>query len=114
MKREAAILVGLTHETVPAMKVGLDAGMASLQDDLQSLRTFMPELEADAYERGSGAYYVAGSYFRLGEKDKGFEWLDRSYSNREDIGGHLLADPDLDGIRNDPRYLDLVKRLGLG
>jgi hypothetical protein len=61
----------------------------------------------------SWAYDVAVCYFRLGEKDKGFEWLDRSYFNGEKIGYYVKWAPEVDGVRTDPRYLDLLKRLGL-
>jgi hypothetical protein len=49
----------------------------------------------------------------LGENDKGFEWLNRSCSAREGSLLEVTFDPDLDGVRNDPRYLDLLKSIGL-
>jgi hypothetical protein len=49
----------------------------------------------------------------VGENDKGFEWLERSYSRREGYLTGITHWTQLDGVRNDPRYLDLLKRLGL-
>jgi len=54
----------------------------------------------------------------LGDVDKGFEWLERAYSQRESLSLSfslldIQCDWFLDGVRTDPRYLDLLKRLGL-
>jgi hypothetical protein len=40
------------------------------------------------------------------------EWLERAYSVKEDLG-YIKYEPDYDGVRADPRYLDLLKKLGL-
>jgi hypothetical protein len=63
---------------------------------------------------GITAFSLARYYFYLGENDKGFEWLERSYSRREVGFPWITVEPDFDGVRTDPRYLDLLKRLGLG
>ena len=60
-----------------------------------------------------GATGIADLYFFLGDVDKGFEWLERAYSKREEGLLTIQWDWDLDGVRTDPRYLDLLKRLGL-
>ena len=49
----------------------------------------------------------------MGENDKGFEWLERSYARKEPNLMYIKCYEDLDGVRTDPRYIDLVKRLGL-
>jgi len=53
-------------------------------------------------------------FFFLGDVEKGFEWLERAYSNRERGLFNIQFEGYLDGVRTDPRYLDLLKRLGLG
>jgi hypothetical protein len=47
------------------------------------------------------------------ETTGGFQWLEHSYSRREVSLTWITGDPSFDGVRNDPRYLDLLKRLGL-
>jgi hypothetical protein len=82
-------------------------------DDRRTLRRLLPELETHLDETGVPQYEIASFYFHLGENDKGFDWLEKSYSSGEgDLLG-LKVDPDLDGIHTDPRYLDLLKKLGL-
>jgi hypothetical protein len=70
--------------------------------------------DKNARETGTTATEIADLHFFLGDVDEGFEWLERAYSKRE--GGLLLIQRRwfLDGVRTDPRYLDLLKRLGLG
>ena len=48
----------------------------------------------------------------LGEKDLAFKLLERAYQERQGIK-LLKVDPRLDNIRSDPRYSDLLKRVGL-
>ena len=54
---------------------------------------------------------LACSYARLGERNEAFNWLERAYS--EHNGGLLQIrfDPDLNSLRSDIRYQDLVRRM---
>jgi len=59
------------------------------------------------------AFQIAEVYAWRGEKDKAFEWLDRSYEQRD--GGLTLIKTDLliESLRTDPRFAAMVKKLGL-
>jgi len=48
-----------------------------------------------------------------GETDKAFEWLRISFDNHDTGTLSLLIDPLLRGLRDDPRYKDLLAKLGL-
>ena len=48
-----------------------------------------------------------------GDKDKAFEYLEKSYQRREWGMPHLRVDPSLDALRDDPRLDDLVRRAAL-
>jgi len=48
----------------------------------------------------------------LGDKNQAFEWLDKAYQTRSNLG-FLKVDPIFDPIRSDPRYADLLHRMGL-
>jgi hypothetical protein len=50
---------------------------------------------------------------RVGDKERGFEWLKKPYSTREQGLTYIKSDLALDGVRTDPRYFDLLKKLGL-
>jgi serine/threonine protein kinase/tetratricopeptide (TPR) repeat protein len=56
-------------------------------------------------------YGVASSYVKLGDNDSAFLWLDKTYAEQIPMS-FLLVDPDLDKLRSDPRYTDLVHRIG--
>ena len=56
---------------------------------------------------------IANVYAALGEKDQAFAWLERVFQNRD--GGLTLIKlvPYLDYLHGDPRFSDLVHRIGL-
>ena len=64
-------------------------------------------------QRYVSSYYIALIYAGLGEKDLAFEWLENAYKERSDLLVYLNRDPRLDSLRPDPRFADLVKRVGL-
>jgi tetratricopeptide (TPR) repeat protein len=76
------------------------------------------ELTLQALKQPRGGFVaasvVAASYARAGDKDKAFEWLDKAYAERdgEDIA-LLKCDPTFKNLRGDPRFADLLRRLGL-
>jgi serine/threonine-protein kinase len=67
-----------------------------------------------ARERYVPAYGFAFAYAALGDKDQAFQWLERSLQDRAWEITYLKVDPALDSLRSDPRFNDLVKRVGLG
>ncbi len=57
-------------------------------------------------------YVLASWYAKLGEKDKAFDELNKSYEIREYFLVLLKVDPRLDDLRSDPRFDDLLRRVG--
>jgi len=49
----------------------------------------------------------------LGQKDQAFEWLGKAYQERSSWLAYLKADPRLEPLRSDPRYKELLLRVGL-
>jgi serine/threonine-protein kinase len=66
-----------------------------------------------AKAREGFAYQIAEVYAVRGEADKAFEWLQISFDDRDAGALGLLVDPLLRGLRNDPRYKNLLAKLGL-
>lgn len=48
----------------------------------------------------------------VGQKDEAFEWLNKAYEARTDALIWIKVDPRYDNLRSDPRFLDLIKRVG--
>ncbi len=62
--------------------------------------------------------YVQSSFFAMGlalrgRKDEAFEWLERAYEERDPLMGILKYWPDFDPLRDDPRFDDMLARIGL-
>ncbi len=66
-----------------------------------------------AHSREGLAYQIAQVYAVRGEKDNAFEWLQIAFDNHDGGMPSLLVDPVLRGLRDDPRYKNLVAKVGL-
>ena len=66
-----------------------------------------------ANSRDGLAYQVSQVYAVRGEVDKAFEWLQIAFDNHDGGMPSLLVDPLLRGLRDDPRYKNLLAKLGL-
>lgn len=73
----------------------------------------LAQLKQLSNHRFVSSYYIAVIHANLGQKDQAFVWLEKSYQDRE--GSYVLVkvDPGLDSLRSDPRFADLVRRIGL-
>jgi hypothetical protein len=78
----------------------------------QAMKT-LDQLQQMAKERYVSAYSFAIVYEGLGDKDKAFQWLEKGYQDRVFEMNYLKVDPLLEGLRSDPRFADLVRRVGL-
>jgi DNA-binding winged helix-turn-helix (wHTH) protein/TolB-like protein/Tfp pilus assembly protein PilF len=65
-------------------------------------------------EDGDRLYYLGAVWWaQAGEKDKAFQYLEKSYEKREWFMYWLSVDPRLDPLRDDLRFRDLVNRVEL-
>jgi len=72
----------------------------------------LERIKTPEIDRGSSSdFRLAGLYARVGNKDKAFEYLEKSYLRRHVLFTMLQTEPQLDSIRDDPRYADLVRRI---
>jgi predicted N-acyltransferase len=59
------------------------------------------------------AYGIARLYAELGNKDQAFHWLNTAYQERDTYLEGLKTDYQLDPIRSDPRFSEMVHKVGL-
>ena len=70
-------------------------------------------LIAESKRRYVSAYDISTIYAALGKPDETLTWLSRALDERAQLIGWVSWDPVFDGIRADPRYSEIVGRLGI-
>jgi serine/threonine protein kinase/tetratricopeptide (TPR) repeat protein len=78
----------------------------------EALKT-LAELQALAGRKYIPPHSFAYIYAGLGDKERAFEWLEKGYTGRDDSLTRLKTEPLFDSLRSDPRYPDLMRRVGL-
>jgi TolB-like protein/DNA-binding winged helix-turn-helix (wHTH) protein/Flp pilus assembly protein TadD len=77
-------------------------------------RKILDELNRQTKSSYVSPYMVATIHAGMGEREKAFEFLERAYRERSpDIPYFLKADLRVDVLRADPRFQDLLRRVGL-
>lgn len=71
------------------------------------------ELEGKYARNEAAGHEVAAIYSGLGEKDKAFEWLEKDFQNRDSRLPSFRWEMQFEPLRDDPRFKDLVRRIGL-
>jgi hypothetical protein len=71
----------------------------------------MTGLKQRSNQAYSNAAEIAMVYAALGENTQAMAWLERGYDERFNPG--VLLRPGFDSLRADPRFRDLVHRVGL-
>jgi TolB-like protein/Flp pilus assembly protein TadD len=85
--------------------------LSGKRGEAQKIIDQLKELSAHSYV---APYNFAAIYAGLGDKDQAFAWLDRAYVDRSGfLAFYLKSDAHMDSLRSDPRFKDLVRRIGL-
>ena len=94
-------------------KLGRDVAIKHIRNiprKAEDIISRLKELEKTQYVLN---YWVAIVYAALGDKDAAFAELERAYQANDWFIPRLKIDPFMDPLRGDPRFNDLVKRIGL-
>ncbi len=91
-------------------ELGYAYGVSGRKDEARKVLNEMKQL---AQQRYVSAHDVALIYMGLGEKDLAFTWLEKAYEERSFLLPNIKAEPRLDSLRSDPRFQDLLRRIGL-
>lgn len=73
----------------------------------------LAELHLLASRQYVSPYAFAFIYSVLGETDLAFEWFERAYEGHDPKLFNLKVNPQWDNLRRDPRFVDLLRRIGL-
>ena len=92
--------------------VGLGRVYAVSGNKQEALRV-LDELKDSSKRPYVSSYLIATLYAGLGDNDQAFVSLEKAYEDRSWYMTHLNLDPELKPLHSDPRFNDLVKRVGL-
>ncbi|MFN2455819.1 MAG: tetratricopeptide repeat protein [Pyrinomonadaceae bacterium] len=84
--------------------------LSGQQDEAERL---LEELNQTANLKYVSAYFRALIYEGLGNRDEAFRWLNHAYDERSGWMVWLKVEPKLDSLRSDPRFEELLRRVGL-
>ena len=96
----------------PRYLAGLGHGYA-VAGEVEQARALLAELEKLSKQRYVSAYDFAVIHAGLGEEDKVFAWLQDAYEERSTWLALVSADSRFDAFHSDPRFPQLLTRLGL-
>ncbi len=71
------------------------------------------EMEKQATRRRVSPVYIARIYTGFGDNDRALEWLRKGYDERSDHMLSLGVNPIYDGLRSDPRFVEMLRGIGL-
>jgi serine/threonine protein kinase/tetratricopeptide (TPR) repeat protein len=79
----------------------------------EEARALLDELLSLSVHRYVSPLSIGFVYFAVGDNDRGFEWMEKAYAERSNGMVYLAVDPYFERWRGDPRYRDLMRRVGL-
>jgi tetratricopeptide (TPR) repeat protein len=85
----------------------------ALQKRYPEARKVIDQLKELSIRNHVPPYNLAWIYAALGEKDQALAMLDKAYDERSWYIVLLAVDPKFENLRSDPRFADLVRRVGL-
>jgi tetratricopeptide (TPR) repeat protein len=103
--REPLVLGALAHAHARA---GQRTEALTLVSELKRL-----EERVGPEDRNIPRFSFVWAYAGLSDKEQAFAWLEKAYQERRDLMVVLNIDPLVDPLRSDPRFQDLVRRVGL-
>jgi adenylate cyclase len=79
----------------------------------KSIETLKAQRNVKASSAYGSAYRIAEAYAELGDRDQAFQWFNTAFQEHDEGLVALKTDFTLDPIRSDPRFAELMRKLGL-
>jgi len=96
----------------PLMSAALAQTLATAGERAKAIQ-ILDDLTNLAKEKYVSPYFFAGIHIGLGEHDRAMEFLEQSYNELSHWLIYLHIDPSMDPLRSNPRFQDLLGRIGL-
>ena len=84
---------------------------AGRTNEARKMLTTLERQEANGRNLGSIGLYPI--YFALGEKERALAWMEKAYNEKSEALLYLRCWPEFDRLRADPRFTDLIRRVGI-
>jgi serine/threonine-protein kinase len=98
-----------SNDPVRVVALARASATAGKRNEARELLDRLTEISRRSY---FPPYLLAGVHVALGERDQAFVWLEKAYTEGDAYLVHLKVDAALDPVRSDPRFQDLLRRLG--
>jgi len=119
------VMLGRPREGIEAIRKGLD--QVPMDARMQGLRCYalasvgdktaamegLEQLVSLSQQRYLDPYFVVWGHAALGENGTACDWLDRAYNQHSEWLPWVGIDPLLDGLRVEPRFRDLLRKMNL-
>jgi tetratricopeptide (TPR) repeat protein len=105
--QNAVSLSGRSTETLAGLAQAY--GAAGRRADMQAI---LAELDEQSAQRYVSPYNLARVHAASGDADLAFTWLERAWEERNPDLIELVSEPVFDPVRPDPRFADLLRRVG--
>jgi tetratricopeptide (TPR) repeat protein len=96
----------------PMMRAALAHTLGAARRSLEAGQ-ILEDLTILANQKYVAPYFFAGIHVGLGENDRALEYLEKAYEEHSNWLIYLHIDPSMDELRDDPRFQDLLRRVGL-
>jgi len=103
----AVLLSGRSTEAL----TGLAQAYGAAGEDVKA-RAIANDLAGEAKVRYVSPYNLARVYGSLRDKEQTFRWLETAYAEHNPDMIELVMEPSFDSVRTDPRFADLLRRVG--
>jgi TolB-like protein/tetratricopeptide (TPR) repeat protein/tRNA A-37 threonylcarbamoyl transferase component Bud32 len=100
-----------SHRSAPALALLADT-YASAGDEANA-RSLFRELRARSRNEYVPPWSIGGVFLSLGARDSAMYFLEKAFAERSNAIAYLLANPEFEPLRDDPRYRAIVVRAGL-
>jgi tetratricopeptide (TPR) repeat protein len=74
-------------------------------------RNLLAALISESKNKYVSPYYFAVVYAGLGKNEEAIDWLEKAFADRSNGLVFLKVEPELDGLRSNPRFVALQQKL---
>jgi TolB-like protein/Flp pilus assembly protein TadD len=109
--KKTTLIEGAPAEVISAL--GYAYAVSGNKDEAEKIILQLKEQSEQSKQFYVPAYGIATIYAGLGDKERAFAYLEKEYANGAFYLNNLKVDPEVDNLRSDPRFADLLRRVRL-